>query len=401
MTEEEDLRRLLHDAATEIPASSAPVGDLVREGRRSKRKRHTVRAASVAAAVTLIAVGAFLARSPVGGSGNLAAASCVVPVRFNGQIYTGMGYASEPPTKKLGLADQATCDDIGKDVGVYFPEHPRQVEAWAYDGVNPDLAIGVRGATDDFVVLVAEDVPESTAQRIADRLGKPTMANQRTLSLTCPSELREVSVWEATGPVRENPQGLSSVFVDRSAGEQAVVESVSGDSATAYILRRNGTARAELALLRDDRGWRLGTWEACAYQGVRIHQPKYTPTEADIWTRQLVRIMKELGFEHPSGDHEIGGAMLGGPYEGDYVFIRMSGNSDYGLDGPELGSRVISGQDVKVVRHDIYGKLLSFSCRSMYYEVLFLVPEGNGWAQGSGHVRGSRQLTAELIAKVC
>jgi hypothetical protein len=73
MTYEEDLRRLLSDAATEIPAGNAPVAELVREGKRSKSRRHLFQAVSVAAVVALILVGAFLVQYPVGGSGNLAA----------------------------------------------------------------------------------------------------------------------------------------------------------------------------------------------------------------------------------------------------------------------------------------------------------------------------------------
>lgn len=69
-----------------------------------------------------------------------------------------------------GQDEPATCDDNGPDVGVSFPEKPRQVPVRAYDGVDPDIAIGVRDATGDFVVLVAEGVSKSKAQRIADRL---------------------------------------------------------------------------------------------------------------------------------------------------------------------------------------------------------------------------------------
>ncbi len=79
MTGEEDLRRLLHDAATEIPASSAPVGDLVGEGRRTKRQRHIVQAASVATAAALIAVGAFIVQPSISGSGNLATRPTATP----------------------------------------------------------------------------------------------------------------------------------------------------------------------------------------------------------------------------------------------------------------------------------------------------------------------------------
>lgn len=60
---------------------------------------------------------------------------------------------------------------MGREVGVSFPEKPDHVTAWAFDGVDPDVAIGVRDSTGDLVVLVAEEIPELKAQRIADRLG--------------------------------------------------------------------------------------------------------------------------------------------------------------------------------------------------------------------------------------
>jgi hypothetical protein len=86
MTHEEDLRRLLNDAATEIPAGNAPVAELVREGRRSKSRRHIVQGASVAAAVAVIAVGAFILGPSIGGSSNLAAQPTTSP---RGQAVSG------------------------------------------------------------------------------------------------------------------------------------------------------------------------------------------------------------------------------------------------------------------------------------------------------------------------
>ncbi len=86
MTHEEDLRRLLNDAATEIPAGNAPIAELVREGRRSKKLRHIVQAASVAAAVAVIAVGAFILGPSIGGSSNLAAQPTTSP---RGQAVSG------------------------------------------------------------------------------------------------------------------------------------------------------------------------------------------------------------------------------------------------------------------------------------------------------------------------
>ena len=56
---------------------------------------------------------------------------------------------------------------------------------------------------------------------------------------------------------------------------------------------------------------------------------------------------------------------------------------------------------MEVVRNDAYGKWLSFSCQSMNYEVLLRMPDSDGWAKGPGYIRGSRELTAALIAERC
>ena len=94
-----------------------------------------------------------------------------MPIRYKGKVYNGIGIDStSAPTRKLGVAERAACDDIGRKVGVSFTEKPDHVKAWAYDGVDPDVAIGVRDFSGRFVVLVAEEIPESKAQRIADRL---------------------------------------------------------------------------------------------------------------------------------------------------------------------------------------------------------------------------------------
>lgn len=91
-------------------------------------------------------------------------------------------------------------------------------------------------------------------------------------SLSCPNNLREELTWEATGPVRETPQQLSDMFADPTANERAVVGVVKDNSATAYILRPDGSARAALSLRHDTQGWELSGWKACPGSWVRLHQ---------------------------------------------------------------------------------------------------------------------------------
>ncbi len=119
MTREEDLRRLLNDAATEIPAGNAPIAELVREGRRSKKLRYIVQAASVTAAVAVIAVGAFIVGPSVGGSGNLTAQPTTSP---SGPDVSG-GATTEPTASPSELAVPAGTRLVGMNsVAVEVPE---------------------------------------------------------------------------------------------------------------------------------------------------------------------------------------------------------------------------------------------------------------------------------------
>lgn len=103
--------------------------------------------------------------------GGAGAATCVLPIRFDGRVYTGVSSVAQPPTVALGLADQAECADVGEEaIGVWFPAEPRQIEAWAVDGFDPHRVISVRDVTGGFVVLVAKELPGGAVDRIVARL---------------------------------------------------------------------------------------------------------------------------------------------------------------------------------------------------------------------------------------
>ena len=316
MTHEEDLRRLLHDAGGQIPAGHAPVEELVREGRHWKKRRGILQAASVAAAVAVVAVGAFVVQPSIGGSGNLTAQPTTSPsgraapteADLLGQ-WRALGKLSQR-LESVGFPYKSSVLEFRQRDGQFSWAGNDECNRWsgrfkvsAHGGFSTFQTISTAvGCPYPFaVVTVPEVVTKATQVRLVDgqlrlfdeegsllatfvRVSsdtsgvEPDNSGQGAVVLTCPSELRGVSVWEATGPVRETPQELSSAFVNPSAGEQAVVASIEGDSATAYILRRNGTARAELALFRDARGWRLGTSETCADERVRLRQPMDTRT---------------------------------------------------------------------------------------------------------------------------
>jgi len=99
-----------------------------------------------------------------------AAADCANRVRVEGIVYTSHGYTEMPGTK-LGTADWAECWDVGgpgrEPLGSVFPEDPRQVTTWSFEGYAPDLVLGVRlGDEPSFAVFVAETVPRAERERI-------------------------------------------------------------------------------------------------------------------------------------------------------------------------------------------------------------------------------------------
>jgi Family of unknown function (DUF6281) len=109
---------------------------------------------------------------PDGGTPQVAA-ECTPAVRFQGTIYTGAASSAEPVTQ-VGMADEASCDDVGEDLrGTYFPPNPRQVNVWAFKGIPTTEVIGVRQG-DLLGVFVSDAVPEVRAARLVDKVAVPS-----------------------------------------------------------------------------------------------------------------------------------------------------------------------------------------------------------------------------------
>jgi hypothetical protein len=124
-----------------------------------------------AAWVVAGAVGLALAGCGAPGTGeSTAAADCANQVRVEGVVYTSHGYTDAPGTK-LGTADWAECWDVGspgrEPLGSVFPEDPRQVTTWSFEGYSSDQVLGVRnGNNPPFAVFVADSVPRAERERI-------------------------------------------------------------------------------------------------------------------------------------------------------------------------------------------------------------------------------------------
>ncbi len=81
---------------------------------------------------------------------------CSLSIRTNGITYDEIGFVNGP-AQPVGRAELASCDDVGEDArGAYFPDDPRQVDVWSFEGQAPDLALGVLESDDRYRVFVAD-----------------------------------------------------------------------------------------------------------------------------------------------------------------------------------------------------------------------------------------------------
>ena len=82
--------------------------------------------------------------APRGSGGGVSAADCALQVRVDEVVYISHSHTQWAATR-YGTADQAKCHDVGEDAaGSVFPEHPRQVTTWTFEGYPPERVLGVR-----------------------------------------------------------------------------------------------------------------------------------------------------------------------------------------------------------------------------------------------------------------
>jgi hypothetical protein len=131
-----------------------------------RRGRVVVSFGGVAAASLALAVAAC-AESDVE---PVTTADCGLQIRFNGVIYDGWVYTEQEGATRLGTADQAECHDFGPNAeGSVFPDDPRRVAVWAFDGYTPEEVVGVRFDRDSFVVYVNGSTPRHRAELISEQ----------------------------------------------------------------------------------------------------------------------------------------------------------------------------------------------------------------------------------------
>lgn len=141
-------------------------------------RRHRRRPAYVLAAACVLLVGVATAvwgprlfmDTDRDGSGS-SSASCVAQLRLNGVIYDGWAYVERAERQRVGQADLASCEDVGREArGNVFPEEPQRVEVWSLPPVESTKAVGVvqgRG----FTVYLARGLSDEDRQRVLDQLG--------------------------------------------------------------------------------------------------------------------------------------------------------------------------------------------------------------------------------------
>jgi hypothetical protein len=105
------------------------------------------------------------------------ASDCAAALRLDATTYVERGFTHHPASRS-GTAEDSECEDVGADPrGVYFPEDPRTVDVWSFDGQDPLEVLGVRESQGRFQVFIARHVSTADAAEILDALGDSSVAD--------------------------------------------------------------------------------------------------------------------------------------------------------------------------------------------------------------------------------
>ena len=125
-------------------------------------------------AVPAVAVGLLLLAGYARWSGcrEEGTSDCGLQIRIAGVLYNDSGSTPRVATR-YATADWADCEDVGRCArGSVFPEDPRRVQAWSFDGYSPEQVVGVR-RNGSFTVFVADSATPAERRRIARELSRP------------------------------------------------------------------------------------------------------------------------------------------------------------------------------------------------------------------------------------
>lgn len=98
-------------------------------------------------------------------------ADCTPMIRVDDIVYELRRYEEVNSATPLGQAQLSECEDTRRrSRGSYFPDDPRQKNAWSFEGTNPDRVLGIRQAGGIFSVYIATDATDNEIQRILHEL---------------------------------------------------------------------------------------------------------------------------------------------------------------------------------------------------------------------------------------
>lgn len=112
---------------------------------------------------------------PIVGSQGASAGDCSLLIRYAGETYNHRGF-TEQDGVRLGDADWSECDDLGypdhEPRGAFFPQDPRQVGVWSFEGFDPSEVVGWRVSDEPFRVFLAEGLSDAEAEKILTQLSR-------------------------------------------------------------------------------------------------------------------------------------------------------------------------------------------------------------------------------------
>jgi hypothetical protein len=116
--------------------------------------------------VMVMVVAVLTAACSAQGGGGEAGGSCAIAATYEGRTYTQVANVDFTVGDALGTAEFPPCNDTPNDN--HDTEGPEPATAYAVDGLDPRIAIAVRYAPEDQVMLLAVEAGGSLPPEIED-----------------------------------------------------------------------------------------------------------------------------------------------------------------------------------------------------------------------------------------